>query len=226
MRWPLDSVYITGKFKEPAVAGTGLKDALGVARHIGLDLRAQSPKPVYAPGTGVVTDSYKSASGNQVIEMRINGLLWRFQHLSERLFLTKGAKVTEGTKIGMSGNTGGVPYHLHFDVRKDGTAWNSNLSNYYDPETFFKEEDEVLTKEDLPYIKMIHTELMGWPFNEVHGSTKYDKQLLDYWVGKTYGELLDYAWKAGEAYRADKVKAFAASNPDVTVNGTKYEPKK
>lgn len=134
MRYPISNpLTVTGKFKERAQPGTGLPDARGVRRHIGVDLRARSPRKLYAVGDGVVTASYKSASsGMQVIELRVGKYLWRFLHLSQR-GVRVGQKVREGQLIGRTGNSGGVPHHLHFDARKPGTAWNASLKNYVDP---------------------------------------------------------------------------------------------
>lgn len=131
MRYPLDNIFITGAFREKAVAGTGLPDASGVRRHIGVDLRASVGTAVYAPDNGVVTKSYNGTAG-QTIEMRIGDKLWRFMHLSERK-VAAGANVSKGQVIGLSGNSGNVAAHLHVDARRDGTLYNASLNNYFDP---------------------------------------------------------------------------------------------
>lgn len=131
MRNPLDSITVTGEFKEVAQPGTGLPDASGVRRHIGVDLRASIGTNVYAPGNGVVTMSYGDGKALTVIEARINGKLWRFLHLSKRN-VSAGQSISEGQVIGLSGNSGGVAAHLHVDVRNDGTTWNASLNNYMD----------------------------------------------------------------------------------------------
>lgn len=106
MRYPLDGkIVVTGEFKERAVAGTGLKDKSGTPRHIGLDLRAAVGTALYAPGDGVVTQSYTASSGNQIIEIRIGKYLWRFLHLSARN-VKVGNSVREGQLIGRTGDTG------------------------------------------------------------------------------------------------------------------------
>lgn len=133
LRPPLDgNLYITGPFFEQAVAGTGLKDHSGIARHIGVDLRAKVGTSVRAPDTGIVTQSYTATSGNQIVEIHIGGYLWRFLHLSERL-IKAGDKVQAGQIFVKSGNSGGVDPHLHIDVRKAGTAWSDSLYNFIDP---------------------------------------------------------------------------------------------
>lgn len=133
MRNPLDSITITGAFQEVAQPGTGLPDANGVKRHIGVDLRASVGTKLFAPGAGKVTSSYTSAtSGLQVIEALIDSKLHRFLHLSRR-DVVGGQTFVEGQVIGLTGNSGGVPAHLHWDVRKNGTTYNASLSNYYNP---------------------------------------------------------------------------------------------
>lgn len=148
MRQPLDTIYVTGEFKEKAVPGTGLPDAAGIRRHIGVDLRATIGTKVYAPGSGVVTASYASSAG-QTIEIRIAGKLWRFMHLSKR-HVSVGQSVSEGQVIALSGNSGGVAAHLHVDVRKDGTVWNASLNNYSDFRSVIA--DAAKPKLDMPAV--------------------------------------------------------------------------
>lgn len=158
MRYPLDgTIVVTGPFDEVAQPGTGLEDAQGVSRHIGVDFRAAVGTPVKAPANGVVTQSYTAASGNQIIEMRIGAYLWRFLHLSQRL-VNIGDTVTEGQIIGKSGNTGGVAPHLHVDVRKDGTTWDASLANYIDPLTLLKEDDVITSADDLNILWIMATD--------------------------------------------------------------------
>lgn len=133
MRYPLNSVTVTGAFREVAVAGTGLPDSNGVNRHIGVDLRASVGTTLYAPGDGVVLGSYTNPkTGLQVIEAKIMGKIHRFLHLSRR-DVTPGQSFKEGQVIGLTGNSGNVSAHLHWDVRNDSTTYNSSLSNYIDP---------------------------------------------------------------------------------------------
>lgn len=156
MRMPLDSIYITGAFREVAVPGTGLPDGSGTKRHIGVDLRASVGTPVYAVGSGTVTKSYVGTAG-QTVEIRIGDKLWRFMHLSRR-DVSAGAKVIEGQAIGLSGNSGGVAAHLHVDARKDNTLYNASLENYFDPLALIKGGSTVtLTEEN---VKSLYRHLM------------------------------------------------------------------
>lgn len=131
------TIVVTGPYLDK-VSGSGLPDRTGQNRHVGVDLRARTPQPCYAVGAGVVTASYTNQrSGLQVIEIHIGKHLWRFLHLSQRL-VKVGDKVKEGQLIGKTGNSGGVPYHLHFDARKQGTTWNASLNNYVNPMTLIQ----------------------------------------------------------------------------------------
>lgn len=145
MRAPLDLMIVVpgGDFRVVAQPGTGLSDSQGIKRHIGVDLRAGVGTPVYAPGTGVVTQSYTSGTtGNQTIEIRIGDYLWRFLHLSQRR-VTVGQIVPEGQVIGLTGNSGGVAAHLHVDTRRNGTLWNASLENYVNPLDLIKKESAM-----------------------------------------------------------------------------------
>ena len=148
-RYPLNSVYVTGAFKEKAQPGTGLPDAAGVRRHIGTDLRASVGTAVYAIEAGTVTQSYSSSAGQTIEIKSLDGKrAWRYMHLSLRS-VAVGQRVNEGDKIANSGNSGGVAAHLHVDVRIAGTTWNASLNNYSDPLATI---DELNRKFALPAI--------------------------------------------------------------------------
>lgn len=174
MRNPLDSVTVTGPFGEVAVPGTGLPDSSGVKRHIGVDLRAPVGTPIYAPANGTVVQSYiNTSTGLQVIEATIDGKTHRFLHLSERLVIN-GQSFSEGQVIAKSGNSGGVQAHLHWDVRKAGTTYNSSLYNYYDPMTLITKEDIMDTDDK---VKAQYYTLRG-----SEGTVAERKG----WIGKSY----------------------------------------
>jgi len=131
MRFPIPNpIVITGKFGATggAYANSYFK------RHIGVDLRASVGTPLCAPVSGVIRSATTSASGNKIIELDGDGKWHRFLHLS-RLDVRAGQTVSESQQIGLTGNTGGVQAHCHWDVRKPNTAWNASFANYYNPET-------------------------------------------------------------------------------------------
>lgn len=102
-------------------------------RHLGID-RVVTNQPFYAPTKGRIIAVVKSASLGNYIEAEFFGLHWRFAHLS-KVSVKAGQNVTEGTQLGVSGNTGVTTGpHLHYDARVMGTAWNSSFSNYRDPD--------------------------------------------------------------------------------------------
>lgn len=124
MRYPLSGkITVTNPF--------GAKGYGVFGRHAGVDLRAGVGTALYAPGKGIVRSI--DNVGNKIIEAEIGGKWHRFLHLSG--FRVKaGEKFNEGQLLGYTGNTGGVAAHLHWDVRKKGTAWNRSFSDYYNPQ--------------------------------------------------------------------------------------------
>jgi len=105
-------------------------------KHLGVDYSVAEGNPVFAPVSGKVTQSSSSTSAGNFIELTEagNGRIHRIMHLKTRGVAT-GATVSEGQQIGLSGNTGlTTGPHVHWDIRKAGTTWNSSFWNYYNPE--------------------------------------------------------------------------------------------
>lgn len=203
MRYPLDTeIVITGRFLEKAQPGTGLKDAKGVSRHIGIDLRALKPTNVYAPGPGLVTSSYTAASGNQIIELLIADKLWRFLHLSDRK-VSLAQTVKEGQIIGKSGNTGGVQYHLHMDIRRSGFAWDASINNYIDPEQYLYnalKKEEEMTKDQAYTL----ADQLSWQFTASKIKDSDQKIIADLLMQGKFETALK------EVTKWDSYKAFVA----------------
>lgn len=128
MRAPLDNMTVTNPFGQ---SGYGV-----FGKHAGVDLRASIGTPVYAPADGVITENYTGTDGIIVLGVRIGSYDHRFLHLSKTV--RKTGNVKEGELIAYSGNTGNVVAHLHWDVRKAGTAWNHAFSDYVDPLSLIK----------------------------------------------------------------------------------------
>lgn len=209
MRYPINgTITVTGAFKEVAQPGTGLADSRGIKRHIGVDLRAYK-LALYAPKDGVVTASYtSSSSGMQVIELRIDNKLWRFLHLSSRL-VRVGQTVKEGQKIGVTGNSGGVPYHLHMDVRKNGTTWNQSLSNYYDPLALIEKELTVATLTTKTDLNFLYKTMLGRSRSTGEGE--------DVYLQRDYKFVANDLWNSDEAKnrRAAQAKELANMRADI-----------
>ncbi|USG67100.1 M23 family metallopeptidase [Brevibacillus ruminantium] len=129
-----DNIYKNYGWTWPT-SGTGsrtISSKYGVPRkgernpyHVGIDISVKQ-KPVYAVADGKVVKSGEFRDGTQVIiiahdDTAIDGtpLYTRYLHLEENsLLVRKNDTVYEGDKIATSGNTGGVPYHLHFDINE------------------------------------------------------------------------------------------------------------
>jgi len=118
----------------------GEKTSMGMyGKHLGYDYVGDN-RIVRAPEGLVITGLFSGGGGGNYIEANsMRGTrTHRFLHLRRNsLFSTFKVKVDqlvpEGAEIGRSGRTGIVTgAHLHHDVRKKGTAWNSNFGNYID----------------------------------------------------------------------------------------------
>lgn len=108
-RAPLDTMKVTQEFK-------GLM-------HQGVDLSAPVGLPVYAPEDGVVSLSKGLRAGLFVI-LKTATATHKFMHLSAYT-QADGAKVTAGTVIGKTGNTGFTTGpHLHWEKWVGGKAVN------------------------------------------------------------------------------------------------------
>lgn len=119
------------------------------SKHLGLDFLVKHA-PVFAPAAGRITFIGQSAVLGVWVELtdQQDRRIHRFAHLS-RAVVEEGEVVKEGQQIGVSGNTGQVygahgGYHLHWDVRRRGTTWDSGFSNYYDPAALLTVKKKVL----------------------------------------------------------------------------------
>jgi murein DD-endopeptidase MepM/ murein hydrolase activator NlpD len=101
--------------------------------HRGLDIYATIGTPVYAAMEGEVVDTpdWKSAGGLVVIlKHEISPGVYYYSwylHLSKQL-VKENDKVTKDTIIAYSGNTGGVPAHLHFEISPDKDRKNHSIN--------------------------------------------------------------------------------------------------
>jgi murein DD-endopeptidase MepM/ murein hydrolase activator NlpD len=98
----------------------------GVRRfHGGIDIVVNTGTTVRSAAAGIVSDvGYNANYGNYVIVTHSGGLQTLYGHLSSSS-VAKGAKVAQGTMIGLSGNTGySTGPHLHFGLYKAGVGVN------------------------------------------------------------------------------------------------------
>lgn len=91
--------------------------------HQGIDIDGETGDPIRAAKAGIVTHSYYSSSyGNVIYLAHEGGFESRYAHLSARL-VGAGQRVERSTVIGRMGSTGrSTGSHLHFEIRKGGTA--------------------------------------------------------------------------------------------------------
>ncbi|WP_342563653.1 M23 family metallopeptidase [Paenibacillus sp. FSL R7-0345] len=116
----------TGMFAWP-VSGATLTSSFGERwgrSHKGVDL-VSGNRTIKAADSGTVTFAgVQSGYGNVVIIDHKNGYVTYYGHLS-KISVSVGQRLEQGGKIGIMGNTGrSTGTHLHFEIRKNGTAVN------------------------------------------------------------------------------------------------------
>lgn len=121
-------------------------------KHIGTDYSVTVGSPVFAPTDLLIIETPTSSTvGLQVYATDSKGRIHRFLHLS-KIQCRIGQRVAEGQQFASSGNTGSYSTgpHLHWDVRKGGTAWNTSFDNYYNPEQLVADESWRVTSTVTP----------------------------------------------------------------------------
>lgn len=98
---------------------------IGSTNHKGLDIAAPNGTSIYASAGGTVEFSgYKGSLGKLVIINHGNGVKTYYAHCSS-LKVSTGQKVEAGTNVAAVGKSGtATGYHLHFEVRVNGTSVN------------------------------------------------------------------------------------------------------
>lgn len=94
-------------------------------QHKGVDWSCSVGTTVFASCGGTVSYAgWQNGFGNTIVISHGNGLKTRYAHLSQ-ISVSSGQKVSQGDKIGLSGNTGNsTGPHLHFEVLLDGEQVN------------------------------------------------------------------------------------------------------
>ena len=133
MMWPLP-----GNTKISSPFGMRTHPISGTYKmHTGIDIPASAGTAIHAAESGKVTfagisGSLTSGYGRLVKITHSNGLETRYAHQSQ-IQVTVGQIVVRGQQIGKVGTTGSsTGNHLHFEVRKNGTAVNPT-SGYVTP---------------------------------------------------------------------------------------------
>jgi murein DD-endopeptidase MepM/ murein hydrolase activator NlpD len=85
--------------------------------HKGFDIAARRGTPVVATANGkVISAEYHRSYGNLVTIQHKYGFQTRYAHM-DRMYVTKGANISQGDTIGSLGNTGlSTGPHLHYEV--------------------------------------------------------------------------------------------------------------
>lgn len=98
---------------------------IGSTNHKGLDIAASCGTPIYAAAAGTVEFAGTSGKlGKLVIINHGNGVKTYYAHCNS-LKVSAGQTVEAGTNISTVGKTGtATGYHLHFEVRVNGTSVN------------------------------------------------------------------------------------------------------
>lgn len=89
-----------------------------------LDFALPYGTPVVAATSGLLREGITTGIGNYAYvettltdKHTLTGYVTEYGHLSNNHVLPSGTWVSQGTVIGISGNSGGVPAHLHFSLR-------------------------------------------------------------------------------------------------------------
>lgn len=99
--------------------------------HTGLDIQADVGTPIYAPEGGVVTRGSSKRGGIQAFLKGNSGTTYGFAHLSK---VTASGKVSVGTEIAKSGNTGSsTGPHIHLSIKAPGSDKKINPEGYMIP---------------------------------------------------------------------------------------------
>jgi len=138
---PVTEVIYQGTAEKPVTASTGIylwpvagtvsssfgprNVSVGSSNHKGLDIAAPSGEYVYAADGGqVIFSGWSDGYGNLIQVQHDNGDVTYYAHLSG-IDVPEGDLVYQGQLIGRVGMTGtATGYHLHFELRIDGTPVN------------------------------------------------------------------------------------------------------
>lgn len=121
LAWPFAD---TEEIELSALYGQRVHPVTGLALdHRGIDIVLEEGTPVLASAPGTVQGSgFSDIEGNSVMLVHENGLITQYACLESNDFVQIGDTVEAGQQIGTVGKTGtATGYHLHFEVREDGS---------------------------------------------------------------------------------------------------------
>lgn len=118
-----DTPWIVGRFSPNAPT-----DKNHPKGHNGVDLKAPKDTPVYPIASGIVLETGNGAiSGNYVKVAHENGAVISYYGHLNSVECQKGQQVTKQTVIGKVGNSGNARFagfHLHYEVKINGSLIN------------------------------------------------------------------------------------------------------
>lgn len=128
LAWPVPNPLVTQGYGKTDFATTYGSDIYKGNGHNGVDFRASIGTQILASGDGFVKDAGNADSicpggsyGKWIVIEHPNNLSTLYAHLSS-ILVTKGQKITRGSIIGYSGDTGYITGpHLHFTVYASNT---------------------------------------------------------------------------------------------------------
>ena len=117
--------------------------------HSGIDFSASTGTRVYATGDGVINQAgWDGGYGNMIVISHGYSYTTAYAHLS-RIDVKNGQSIKRGQEIGLVGSTGkSTASHLHYEVRKGGTAINP--INYFFNDITPAEYDLMIRLSQLP----------------------------------------------------------------------------
>lgn len=124
---PANGAEIVGEYTEDVLV---FHQTYGDYRaHTGIDFAGDKNTPVCASADGIIVKNYFDYEHGYTVEIEHNdGLVSVYQNLSSDKMAQVGQVVRQGDVIGAMGDTGisegHLPYHLHFELKKDGVCVN------------------------------------------------------------------------------------------------------
>jgi murein DD-endopeptidase MepM/ murein hydrolase activator NlpD len=139
---------------------------LGIYRaHLGTDFGAPPGAPVQATADGTVASAgWSNSYGNIVTIRHPNGYETRYAHLSRFASgMRAGAKVSQKQVIGYVGKTGlATGPHLHYELRKGGSAINASRAKLPDAPPIAPEYREEFTRIATERFGLLDAETERW----------------------------------------------------------------
>lgn len=179
--------------------------------HPGTDFRFSlgDPQPAFAAGVARFYKDRMDGYGNFGTITLDNGDVIFYAHL-EKALVSSGSRVVNGQPVFVTGATGWVEgVHAHIEYRVGG-----DKNTPVDITKKLKEED-VIGKEDVAQVRIINSEVAGYPFTETH-SGKFDAVEMGAWAGQEWAKFINEKWAQGEKFRSNRAKLLKIKDAEIT----------